>query len=197
MSMIMTNLTTNNSKANLPDFFHIYSIEDHDYWKPLLLESIEKMKEYNNIRLNEKGYYYDFDIPNAPRTYSKLMDNILLSPIEESICHKYGLQLNNKKQLYWFQQYFQGSDFGWHQHNGHWAMVYYIELPEMSEATEFLNFGQVDIKEGDVIFFPTFLCHRSPHIKSNQRKTIIATNLKFSVDREIIEDYGIEHFRNR
>ena len=76
-------------------------------------------------------------------------------------------------------------------------MVYYVELPEMSEATEFLNFGQVDIKEGDVIFFPTFLCHRSPHIKSNQRKTIIATNLKFSVDREIIEDYGIEHFRNR
>ena len=198
MSMIMTSLKISNSKDNLPDFVHIYSVEDHDYWKALLLESIEKMKKDNNIQLNEKGYYYDFDIPNAPRTYGKLMDNILLSPIEETICDRYGLQRKKDKQdKYWFQQYFQGSDFGWHQHNSHWAMVYYIELPEMTEATEFLNFGQFDVKEGDILFFPTFLNHRSPEIKSDKRKTIVATNLEFFVDREMIEDYGIEYFRDR
>lgn len=206
MSMIMTNLTTNNSKANLPDFVYIFSVDNHhDYWKPLLLESIEKMKEINNIQLNEKGYYYDFDIPNVPRTYSKLMNHIVLDPINEleqmfgNYCRSKNInrEKGDKDNIYWFQQYLQSSSFGWHGHNAHWAMVYYVELPEMTEATEFLNFGQFDVKEGDMIFFPTFLNHRSPEIKSNQRKTIISSNFEFAVDREMIEDYGIEHFRNR
>ena len=75
-------------------------------------------------------------------------------------------------------------------------MVYYVELPEMSESTEFLNYGQFNVKEGDIIFFPSFLVHRSPKIISNQRKTIIATNFEFWVDRDLIEKYGEEHFRH-
>lgn len=204
--MIMTNLTTNNSKDNLPDFVYIFSIDNHkDYWKPLLLESIEKMKENNNIQLNDEGYYYDFNIKTAPRTYGKLMDHIVLDPISEleqmfgNYCRAKNINMEkgDKDNIYWFQQYLQGSGFGWHSHNAHWAMVYYVELPEMTEATEFLHFGQFDVKEGDMIFFPTFLNHRSPEIKSNRRKTIISSNFDFAVDREMIQDYGIEHFRNR
>ena len=202
----MKNLITNNSKDNLPDFVYIFSVDDHDdYWKPLLLESIDKMKEINNIQLNAEGYYYDFDIKQVPRTYAKLMDNIVLDPVSElehmlgSYCRSKTInkEKGDRTNTYWFQQYRQGSSFGWHSHNSHWAMVYYVELPEMTEATEFLNFGTFDVKEGDIIFFPTFLNHRAPEIKSNLRKTIISTNFEFAVDREMIEDYGIEHFRNR
>lgn len=192
--MIMTNSTISNSKDSLPDHIHIFKVEDHDYWKPRLLESIQKMIDDNNIRLNEKGYYYDFNLPKAPRTYGMLMDQLLYPYIEE-LGEIYGLR-HKKTSLYWFQQYIQGSDFGWHQHDGHWACVYYIELPEMSEATEFLNYGQFDVSEGDIIFFPTFLVHRSPTIKSNLRKTIIATNLDFTVDREMIKRYGEEYFKH-
>lgn len=186
--------TTNNYTDKLPDFVHIFSVEDHDYWKPKLLEAIEQMKEINNIRLNNEGYYYDYDISEANRTYKNLMDNIVLSSINE-LEETYGLKLEFQPN-YWFQQYLQGSKFGWHQHNAHWAMVYYIELPEMSESTEFLNFGQFNVKEGDIIFFPSFLIHRSPIIKSNLRKTIISGNYRFIVNRELIENYGEKYFRN-
>ena len=193
MSMTMTILTTSNYKAS-PDHVHIFPVEEYDYYKPLLLESIEKMKAENNIQLNEKGYFYDFNIPQAPRTYAALMDNLLLPYINE-LEEMYGLQLQ-KSGKYWFQQYLQASDFGWHQHNGHWAVVFYLELPEMTEATEFLNYGQLDVKEGDVIFFPTFLVHRSPVIRSNKQKTIIATNLDFTVNRDMINQYGEQYFKH-
>lgn len=192
-SMTMTSSTISNSKASLPDHIHIFKVYDHDHYKPRLLESIQTMIDDNNIQLNEKGYYYDFNLPNAPRTYRSLMDQLLYPYISE-MCEIYGL-VHENNTAYWFQQYLQSSDFGWHQHNGHWACVYYLELPEMSEVTEFLNYGQFDISEGDVIFFPSFLVHRSPIIKSNLRKTIIATNTEFRVDREMIQLYGKEHFK--
>jgi len=191
---ISKTLTTNNSKAKLPDHVHIFSVEDHDYWKPKLLKSIDQMKADNNIELNEKGYYYDFNIQKAPRTYQNLMDNILLSPLEE-ICGIYGLSISKTNTL-WFQQYIQGSSFGWHMHNGHWAFIYYIELPDIKESTEFLNYGQFDVKEGDILFFPTFLNHRSPVIKSNLRKTIVSTNIDFEANRELIGQLGEESFRH-
>ena len=191
--MTMTISTTSNYRAN-PDHVHIFPVEEYDYYKPLLLESIEKMKAENNIQLNEKGYYYDFNIPKARRTYASLMDNLLL-PYIDQIEELYGLKYKEKNR-YWFQQYLQASDFGWHEHGGHFAVVFYLELPEMTEATEFLNYGQFDVKEGDVIFFPTFLIHRSPMIKSNKRKTIIATNLKFTVDRDMINQYGEQYFKH-
>lgn len=193
MSMIMTNSTISNYKAN-PDHIHIFKVEQHDQYKSLLLKSIEQMVADNNIQLNEKGYLYDFNIPKAERTYQKLMEGIIHTYVPE-LEDLYGLKLSGIAPL-WFQQYFQNSDFGWHQHGGHWAVVYYVELPEMSESTEFLNYGQFNVKEGDIIFFPTFLVHRSPIIKSNQRKTIIATNIDFEVDRDLIKEYGEQYFKH-
>ena len=193
--MTMTISTTNNYTDKLPDHIHIFSVEDHDYWKPKLLESIEKMKEINNIQLNSKGYYYDYNIPRAERTYKELVDNILIGYIGE-LCDIYGVKWSNNKNIYWFQQYYQGSDHGWHCHNNHWAMVYYVELPEPKEATEFLNYGKFNLKEGDIIFFPTFLMHRSPIITSNLRKTIIATNISVRDDREAVATYGEEYFKH-
>ncbi len=186
--------TPSNYKAE-PDHVHIFNVVDHERIKPLLLESIEDMIKLNNIQLNDKGYYYDFNIPDAPRTYQQLMNHLLYPYISE-LEDMYGLQLE-RIQRFWFQQYLQSSDFGWHQHSGHWACVYYLELPEMSEATEFLNYGQFPVKEGDLIFFPTFLIHRSPMIKSNQRKTILATNIDFQVNRELITRYGEQYFKHR
>jgi len=66
----------------------------------------------------------------------------------------------------------------------------------MIEATEFLNYGKFDVKEGDILFFPTFLVHRSPIIKSNLRKTIISSNISFEVDRKLIGELREESFRH-
>lgn len=189
------NLTTRNSEDNLPDFVHIFQVENFQEYKPKLLQLVSDMIITNDIQLNEKGYYYDFNIPKAPRTYLDLFAECIKPSIKQ-VEEKYGLEVKSFIGNPWFQQYEQGSDFGWHQHGGHWAVVFYVELPEMTESTEFLNYGQFNVKEGDVIFFPTFLVHRSPKIISNQRKTIIATNIDFEVDRNMIEIYGKEYFRH-
>ena len=68
-------------------------------------------------------------------------------------------------------------------------------MPDKKEATEFLNYGTVEVEEGDLLFFPTFLVHRSPVIKSNKRKTIISCNIDYMVDREYVnEHYGLESY---
>lgn len=193
MKMTMMNLTTNNYRDN-PDFVHVFKVEEHEHYKPLLLQAIKDMVDINDIKPNREGYLYDYNISKVPRTYDKLFYQLLFPYISE-MEEIYGLKIDEKQPTPWFQQYFQNSSFGWHQHGGHWAVVYYLELPEMSESTEFLNFD-INLQEGDLIFFPTFLVHRSPIIKSDKRKTIIATNLDFSVDRKMIKHYGIEHFRN-
>ena len=194
MKQTMTNLTIKNSEDNLPDFVHIFQVENFQKQKPKLLQSISDMIITNDINLNEKGYYYDFNLPRAPRTYLELFIESI-QPSVNQIEEMYGLNCNSLGSP-WFQQYEQGSDFGWHQHGGHFALILYVELPEMTESTEFLNYGQFDVREGDIIFFPTFLVHRSPEIISNQRKTIIATNLGFEVDRDLIQIHGKEHFRH-
>ncbi len=198
---IMKNSTTSNYRDNLPDHIHIFSVEDHDYWKPKILESIDLTKKTNNIELNGDGYYYDFDfnqINKIEKAYGSLVENIMY-PYYVDLGEMYGLKwINSRKsgELYWFQQYFQGTKHGWHQHSGHWAFVYFIELPEPDEATEFLNYGTLKVKEGDILCFPTFLVHRAPEIKSNLRKTIIASNQSFEVDREFIGN-DPKRFRNR
>ena len=183
-----------NSSENKPDFVHIVSVEDHTQHKAKLLYYIDQMIEEQDIDLNEKGYYYDFNIPKAHRPYKQLFKDITY-PYLQTFAQTLGCNFSRMSSV-WFQQYMQGSDFGWHQHGGHFAVVYYVELPDPNEATEFLQYGKFDVKEGDLLIFPTFMVHRSPEIKSNKRKTIIATNVYFEVDREVIEKHGKQHFRN-
>lgn len=197
MSMIMKNINLNHCKDNLPDHVHIFDVEHFETIKPKLLGLISKMITSNNISLNNKGYYYDFDIPDVHKPYQQLFFDTIKKPIS-IIEEMYGLKIKNQSRdaSVWFQQYEQGSDFGWHEHGGHFAVILYVELPEMTESTEFLNYGQFNVKEGQVLFFPTFLLHRSPTIKSKLRKTIISVNLNFTVDRDMIELYGKEYFKH-
>ena len=73
---------------------------------------------------------------------------------------------------------------GWHLHgNASISMSYLLELPERKFSTEFIDIErnttfQVDVEEGDVIIFPSYVIHRSPIITdSDIRKTTIAINL--------------------
>lgn len=89
----------------------------------------------------------------------------------------------------WFQQYFQpNTGFGWHSHDKSVAVIYFVELPNPKDATEFYLEGQFDLKEGDVMIWPSYLNHRSPPLSSAGRKTIIATNIDLFIDRKVTGD---------
>jgi hypothetical protein len=89
----------------------------------------------------------------------------------------------------WFQQYNTGSQHGWHTHGKtNFSTVYYLDLPEDSSKTSFINpYNQkdtvdIDAKEGDFVTFPSFTIHKAPENKSLRVRTIIAFNVSVEYD---------------
>ena len=90
----------------------------------------------------------------------------------------------------WFQQYDTNAKHGWHSHGSNWTNVYYLELPDGSPKTQMLHpftkeVIEFDVKEGDILTFPSFVIHRAPVNLCNKRKTIISWNM----DTEVGENY--------
>lgn len=82
----------------------------------------------------------------------------------------------------WFQQYIKDSHHAWHVHGGNFSGVYYLELPEGSPKTEWIDpitkeIREFDVEEGDIVMFPSWLKHKSSENKSEEVKTIISWNL--------------------
>jgi hypothetical protein len=89
----------------------------------------------------------------------------------------------------WFQQYKEGSTHGWHIHTKcQWTNVYYVDMPEGAPKTQLVNpWNQTDIitmdvKEGDVLTFPSFVIHRAPANAVIHPKTIVSFNSDVELD---------------
>ena len=100
----------------------------------------------------------------------------------------------------WFQQYEKNDSHGWHIHRSQFTGVYYLEFPRGSAQTEIVSpFSnkkkKVNVKEGDIIIFPSLWIHRATHNK-DKRKTIISFNFNLNMTKCAIEDDygGISHF---
>jgi len=101
----------------------------------------------------------------------------------------------------WFQQYSDNDSHGWHIHRSQFTGVYYLEFPRGSAQTEIVSpFSnkkkKINVKEGDIIIFPSLWIHRATHNKT-KRKTIISFNFNLDITKCIAEnDYGgISHFK--
>lgn len=83
----------------------------------------------------------------------------------------------------WFQQYLKNGTHGWHIHGDNYTGVYYLELPNNISTTEYchpMNMEKVEkfnVKEGDILLFPSFVVHRAVKNLSSKRKTIISFNI--------------------
>jgi hypothetical protein len=94
-----------------------------------------------------------------------------------------GLNYQVFVDIMWFHQMSKGDYDNWHNHFGcQWIGIYYIDLP-VGEETELMDFdgnvSQVDVKEGELLVFPSGYLHRSPPKLLDETKTIVAFN--FSV----------------
>ena len=94
-----------------------------------------------------------------------------------------GLNYQVFVDIMWFHQMSKGDYDNWHNHFGcQWIGIYYVDLP-VGEETELMDFdgnvSQVDVKEGELLVFPSGYLHRSPPKLLDETKTIIAFN--FSV----------------
>ena len=164
----------------------LHKLNNHFEIKEKLLESIEKSKQtrfddgtdlisftdfYDKRELDTKPYFSIFH-NNANDFYDELV---------KFYCIK---EFNIRNG--WFQQYFKNDKHQWHYHGGtNISFVYFIELKNKQESTEFYDLinkdvFQMNVSEGDILTFPAYMPHRSPVIKSNNRKTIISCNINMT-----------------
>ena len=174
---------------NLPTGVMIAPIAEHSIVKSKLLYLIEDViTDYPQKTLNPVGYRFDFDLSlrsDYKPGYRKILHDTV-HPYLKEYARTLGMGVDRYSPQ-WFQQYTTGTSFGWHQHNMHFAYIYYLELPDPDESTEFLQYGRFNVQEGDLLVFPSWFVHRSADIKSDKRKTILAGNVEFKVDRELIK----------
>jgi len=92
---------------------------------------------------------------------------------------------NHEVIFLWFQQYLQNGTHGWHIHADNYTGVYYLELPVGTPTTEYCNpnnmneVNKFNVKEGDILLFPSFVVHKAIKNLSDKRKTIISFNINF------------------
>ena len=160
-------------------------IADHHKYKDQILDLIK----INSMGYIKKGdvvdIISDYDLSrNHPRPYLSLVTDRVIDCLVDfkDISDFYkGVEIS----CFFFQQYMKEQYHGWHvhadcQYNG----VYYLDLPEGSPKTEYMdpftnNICQLDVKEGDVVAFPSFLVHRAPPNPISSLKTIISFNFNF------------------
>ena len=94
---------------------------------------------------------------------------------------KLGYQKANITNI-WFQQYSKGDYHGWHNHGEcQFANVYFLDLPDTKMTTQFYKEEPIEVEEGTILTFPSWLIHSSPINTSNKTKTVIAFNSSFYV----------------
>lgn len=174
---------------NIP--FFISPLKEHNLIKETVLSMINKMNipGYGNDPEEVDITKCDWALPaNYPRNYLHVVTKPLINHLLES-CKN--IQCTNVLvHNFWFQQYEQNSIHNWHTHHDcQWTSVYYLEMNDNSPKTEIMNpynsddVFTLDVKEGDVLTFPSFIIHRAPRITNGIRKTIISFNSCFIYDK--------------
>lgn len=169
----------------------ISKLEEHDLIKEDVIDLIDDSESTNYVYPNDYTNITrtDYDVPSDVfRGYISLVEKPIQKLMEANFL-KIGYDMVNIKN-WWFQQYKQGSNHGWHVHvDCQWTNVYYVELPEDAPKTQLLNpmnqneIITLDVKEGDVLTFPSFILHRAPNVESKTRKTIISFNSNCGVSQ--------------
>ena len=120
------------------------------------------------MKIQDKPYF-NFIKPHAIEHIKKFINNLY---------DKNNNKINGIINNVWYQIYTETSEHTWHTHPfTQFANVLFVELSDKDNATEFIDKKKIKVKEGDIITFPSWYLHRSPVIKSNNRKIVIAFNL--------------------
>tara|TARA_Y100000114_G_scaffold92642_1_gene86102 strand:- start:1678 stop:2187 length:510 start_codon:yes stop_codon:yes gene_type:complete len=163
----------------IKSFYFLKHVKESKNIKHKLLKYINDSPKVSYEKVSKT----DWDsCSDSNRPYVKYFIKIL-KPYMYSIVKK----LNTKSWAMhnmWFQQYEKSSYHTWHTHPSvQFSCVYYLELPNINLATEFKDVKnkifKINVKEGDLLVFPSSVLHRSPKNKSNKRKTVISFNSSF------------------
>lgn len=175
------------TKHKLECFYVLSEYKNHVNTKKQLLELIDRGK-YNNpinddceVNISKTDWHRS---TNFERPWVYFIKDFLSETIQEMVC-SCGYD-NFVLEDIWFQQYLNNSQHGWHTHSSNFTGVYYVELPESSPKTLLIepysnNIIQLEVKEGDVVMFPSFTIHKAPKNLGEERKTIVSFNVNWKI----------------
>jgi len=171
-------------KYKLECAYSISKFKYHNEFKTRTLDLIEK-SSYEHVLQPQAEVDITRTDWNKSSDFSRSWVDYLKEPLFEHMVAVYKDMGYDGFTLHeiWFQQYLKNSQHGWHTHSANFTNVYYLELPKNSPKTQIVNaFNQteiieVDVEEGDVLAFPSFVIHRAPQNLNDSRKTIISYNV--------------------
>ena len=175
--------------------YTIGQLPNHQQHKNSLLEQINNASCDSLIQTSD--YYGDSinrvdwnNCTDMTRPWVKDIQSSLFTYLDEW-AKGYHCKGWNVNQI-WFQQYHNTGRHGWHIHGHNYTGVYYLDLPEGTPNTQIANEDgtviTVDVKEGDVLIFPSYVIHRAPVNESDRVKTIISWNMDIMTpDKDYLE----------
>ena len=163
-------------------FYFKVSVDEHLQYKQSFLSMLDKHPEPTDM---EKQFFSKIDwiYKNDEREWATLIGG-LINKYNTLIGETVGYCCPEIHNI-WFQQYKKSNIHPWHVHSGQFVGVYYVELPDDCPKTELVcpwdnKVISVDVKEGDILIFPSMIIHRAPEVINDSRKTIISWNLVYN-----------------
>jgi hypothetical protein len=170
------------------DLIWKYKLEKHSEIRDELIKQIYKQGGKFG-KYNGSNAFSDIQLQESEKRYSEYfvpyLDGFLNQVLMKSGC-------NVVDYHYWYVRYIQKGQLSWHiHHNCHMSAVYYLKLDSGEDATEFYdpstqNIYKPDVEEGDIVFFPAYLPHRSRTINSDREKIVMSINFNLGIDRNPI-----------
>ena len=162
-----------------------HKVSNHRLIKQLILNAIKKMGTYSFINNYQRITNTDWHLSNEfDRPYyeyvSPIIDNVRNEVSQYFKYNEDKITLTNC----WFQQYAKNDYHLWHSHGrSTFSCVYYVSLSDDNPKTLFrigADEFSVEVKEGEILTFPSFLEHVSKENTSDLIKTVVAFNLTSS-----------------
>lgn len=159
-----------------------FDVSNHQNIKQPILDAISSMGTHSNIDNNQSISNTDWHLnSNVYRPYFDYI-NPIINTIGEEIQIMLKIPERIKLLNYWFQQYKKNDYHTWHIHGGcNFSCVYYVNLNDDNAKTTFRLLDgsefEVDVKEGSILIFPSYLPHTSKSNNSDVTKTVIAFNI--------------------
>lgn len=177
--MIQTNLKQVKRLTNIPLEFFITSVSNHKVVKKSILKAIEEQGCYGFKNKAQQISNTDWHLsPSFPRPYIEIAGSIIVGHLD-MLKDYFGYDAVTLKN-YWFQQYGKGDHHSEHTHSScNFSSIYYVDLGRGTPKTNFVFRGKIyslDVNEGDILTFPSFLIHFSPENKVSHTKTVISFN---------------------
>ena len=160
----------------------ITKVDDHKLIKHDILKNISRMGKHSMVTELQSISNSDWFLPShLERPYMPLV-----RPSIENHISKLSRVLKTERievSNIWFQQYEKGDYHSWHLHpRCVFSNVYYVDLDNQNPKTSFKILDhemEVDVEEGMIITFPSFIKHCSKINESNNTKTVISFNSNY------------------